>query len=481
MTRLSLHTPRGCLVLLALTIALLAPGTSAAQSPAAAPSASAGDENSFSTTPAPATTPATAFDPVAATQAYLDSVPADKRVKSDAYFEGGYWLQLWDFLLGVGVNLALLATGLSRRMRDFAERLVRFRPVQTFAYWVQYLLVTGLVTLPMTIYEGFFREKQYDLMNQSFLAWFGDQAKGLGLGLLFGGLVVTGLYGVVRRLPRTWVLWGAIAAIGFNIFGALIAPVYIAPLFNDYARLQDPVVAAPILSMARAEGVTVDNVWVFDASRQTKRISANVSGFANTMRISLNDNLLNRSSMAEIEPVMGHEIGHYVLHHVYKFILFLSVVIVIGFAILKWGFERVIAGRGAAWGIRGAGDTAGLPLALIIIASYFFVMTPVLNSYVRMQEAEADLFGINASGQPDGEAKVDLKLAEYRKLDPGPIEEILFFDHPSGRSRILMAMRWKAEHLAEVEANARRAAEADRQRGWSPQSAEAWAKAHEPK
>lgn len=421
------------------------------------------------------------FNPEAATQAYLDSVSADKRASSDAYFEGGYWLQLWHFLLVVGVNLGLLVTGASRRMRDLAERLVRFRPVQTAAYCVQYFIATTLVVFPMTVYEGFIREHQYGLSNQSFGAWFGDHAKVLGVGLLLGGLMVTGLYGVVRRLPRTWALWGASAAIGFVIFGALISPVYIDPLFNEYTRLEDPVVSASIQSLARAQGVAVDDIWVFDASRQTKRVSANVSGFAGTMRISLNDNLLSRSSMAEIEAVMGHEIGHYVLNHVYTFILFFGVVIVIGFALIKWGFERVANVHGAGWGIRGAGDVAGLPLALVIISAYSFVMTPVLNSYIRIQEAEADLFGINASGQPDGEGLVNLRLGKYRKLDPGPIEEILFFDHPSGRNRILMAMRWKAEHVAEAEANARRAAEADRLRGWSPQSAAEWAREHEPK
>ena len=429
----------------------------------------------------PARTIAWPFNPEAATQAYLDSVPADKRARSDAYFEGGYWLQLWHFLLVVGANLGLLVTGASRHMRDLAERLVRFRPVQTFVYCVQYFIATTLVVLPMTIYEGFIREHQYGLSNQSFGAWFGDHAKVLGVGLTLGGLAVTVLYVVVRRLPRTWALWGACAAIGFVIFGALISPVYIDPLFNEYTRLGDPVVSASIQSLARAQGVPVDDIWVFDASRQTKRVSANVSGFAGTMRISLNDNLLNRSSMAEIEAVMGHEIGHYVLNHVYTFILFFGVVIVIGFALIKWGFERIANVYGAGWGIRGAGDVAGLPLALVIISAYSFVMTPVLNSYIRIQETEADLFGINASGQPDGEGLVNLKLGEYRKLDPGPIEEILFFDHPSGRNRILMAMRWKAGHVAEAEAHARRAAEADRLRGWSPQSAAEWAREREPK
>lgn len=433
--------------------------------------------------PAAASSPArvAAFDPVAATNAYLATVTGEKRARSDAYFEGGYWLQMWDFLIGVAVNLALLASGLSRRMRERAEKLVRFRPARTMLYWGQYLLATSLIVFPMTVYEGFFREHAYGLSNQTFWAWLGDQGKGLGVGLVLGGLAVTALYGVVRRLPHSWALWGAFTMVALLIFGSLIGPVYVAPLFNDYTRLADPVVRGPILSMARAQGVPAEDVWVFDASRQTKRVSANVSGFAGTMRISLNDNLLNRSSLAEIEPVMGHEIGHYVLNHVYKSILFFGVVITLGFAFLRWSFERVTAKRGPAWGIRDAADPAGLPLALILLSVWFFLLTPVLNSWIRIQEAEADLFGVNASGQPDGEALVDLKLGEYRKLDPSQVEELLFFDHPSGRSRILMAMKWKAEHLEEAQANAARAAEDDRRRGWSPEAAEAWALEHAPR
>lgn len=428
---------------------------------------------------APAAT-AAAFDPVAATNTYLASVAGEKRARSDAYFEGGYWLQLWDFLLGVAVNLALLATGLSRRMRELAERLVRVRPVQTLLYWVQYLVVTSVVLFPMTVYEGFVRERAYGLANQGFGAWVVDQAKGLGVGLLLGGLFVTVLYAVVRRLPRTWALWGAVATLALVVFAVLIGPVFVAPLFNTYTRLSDPVVQGPILGLARAQGVTAGDVWVFDASRQTKRVSANVSGFAGTMRISLNDNLLNRCSLAEIETVMGHEVGHYVLNHVYKTIVFFALVIAIGFALLRWSFERVAAGRGARWGIRGADDPAGLPLALVLLSTYLFLLTPVLNSWTRTEEAEADLFGINSAGQPDGEARVDLMLGEYRKLDPSPLEEALLYDHPSGRSRILMAMRWKAEHLELAAANAARAATDDLRRGWSPASAEAWARAHAP-
>ena len=394
--------------------------------------------------------PSAAFDPVAATKAYLSKVAGEKRARSDAYFEGGYWLQLWDFLLGAAVAILLLATGWSAKMRDRAERWTRVKPLHAFLYWFQYLMATGLLLFPMTVYEGFVREHKYGLSTQTFGPWLGDQAKGLALGLVFGGILVAALYGVVRKLPRTWTLWGAVTFIVFLFFIQLIAPVFIAPMFNKYTRLSDPAVREPILRLARAEGVSVNDVWVMDASRQSTRVSANVSGFLGTERITLNDNLLARCSLPEIEAVMGHEIGHYVLHHTFKAMLFFSVLIVMGFSFLRWGFDQVMAWKGAKWGIRGIGDTAGLPLVALLFSAFFFILTPVTNTYIRTEEAEADLFGINASGQPDGEAEVDLKLGEYRKLDPGPVEEFLFFDHPSGRSRILMAMKWKAEHPGPV-------------------------------
>jgi STE24 endopeptidase len=462
---------------LSATLVLLAATHVAARESAVSPPATAAAPAAASET----TASGPAFDPVAATDAYLATVAGEKRARSDAYFEGGYWLQLWDFLLGVAVNLALLATGVSRRLRDLAVRATRFRPVQTALYWALYLVLTTVVLFPMAVYEGFFREHQYGLSNQHFGDWFGDQLKGLAVGLVLGAIAVTAIYAVVRRFPRTWAVGGAVTAIAFVIFVIMISPVYVAPLFNAYTRLADPVVSPSIVRMARAQGVPAEDVWVFDASRQTKRVSANVSGLGATMRISLNDNLLNRCSLAEIEAVMGHEIGHYVLHHIYKTALFLTLVIGVGFAFLRKAFDAVAAKKGAAWGITEPADPAGLPLALTLLAVYLFVLTPVLNTWTRVEEAEADLFGINASGQPDGEAEGDLKLGEYRKLDPSPLEEMLFFDHPSGRSRILMAMKWKAEHADEAARNAAHAAADDARRGWSPASAAEWSRQHEPK
>ena len=392
--------------------------------------------------------PSPTFDVVAATDAYLAEIPPAAKARSDAYFEGGYWLILWDFLYGAIIALILLQFGWSAAMRNLAERLTPLGPLRTALYWVQYLIVISILGFPLAVYEGYFREHQYGLATQTFGPWMFDQFKGLMINLIFGALVMAVLFGIVRKLPNTWWIWGAIVTLFFLIFAVLIGPVYILPLFNKVTRLTDPNVTQPILRLARANGIPANDIFEVDASRQTTRMSANVSGFGTTMRITLNDNLLRRGSPEEIQAVMGHEMGHYVLNHVYKAMLFFLVLIVVWFAALKWSLDWALRRWGARWQIRGIGDTAILPLVLLITALFFFILTPIFNTYVRTQEYEADMYGLNASRQPDGFAQAAIHLAEYRKMSPGPIEEIIFFDHPSGRNRILAAMRWKKENLA---------------------------------
>ena len=387
------------------------------------------------------------MDPEEATRAYLARMAPEKKKRSDAYFEGGYWLRLWEFLYGVAVAWLLLRLGWSAGMRNFAERAARVRPAQTFIYWGQYAAVTALLLFPLTVYRGFYREHQYGLATQTFGPWFGDRLKELAVLIVFGGLAVVVLYAVLRRAPKTWWIWGSLTAIVFVVLSFLISPVYFFPLFNKYTPLQDEAIRGPILSLARANGIPADNVYVMDASRQTTRISANVSGLFGTLRITLNDNLLKRCTLPEIEAVLGHEMGHYVLNHLYKGIVFQGILIVIGFAFIRSAFDALWRRRGGRWGVRGVTDVAGAPIFTLLIAVYLFVLTPVTNSITRTLEIEADMYGLNASRQPDGFAEVSLKLSDYRKLDPGKLEELVLYDHPSGRTRIFSAMRWKAEHL----------------------------------
>lgn len=386
------------------------------------------------------------FDVKAAVDTYLAKMPAAQRARSDAYFEGGYWPLLWDFLGTVIVMGVLLHFRWSARMRDLAEQMVRFRPLQTALYWIVFFVVASVLTFPLTVYEGYFREHKYGLSNQTFGPWMRDQIVMLAVGVVLGAILVVPLMGMVRRLGKNWWVWGALVTVVFFAFVTLIAPVYIAPLFNKYTRLEDPRIRDPILSMARANGIPATDVYEFDESRQSNRVSANVSGFANTLRISLNDNLLKRCTLPEIETTMGHEMGHYVLNHAYKGLVIYGVLVVIGFAFLNWGLNFSLSRWEEKWGVRGVTDVAVLPLAVIVLSVFSFLLTPVGNTIERTMEYEADMYGLNAARQPDGEANVDLLLGEYRKMDPGPVEEFIFYDHPSGRTRITAAMRWKAEH-----------------------------------
>ncbi len=391
------------------------------------------------------------FDAARATAGYLARVAGPARARSDAYFEGGYWLSLADLAWALGVSGLLLWLGLSARIRDWTAERTRSRTYQAILYVCAYVAITFAAEFPLAVYEGFFREHAYGLSNQSFAAWAGDTGIGLALTLVAAMIFVPLLYAAIRRARESWWLWGAGLAIAFQIVAAVIYPIYIAPLFNHYSPLPDSPLKTQILSLARASDIPADNVWVMDASRQSNRISANVSGFLGTTRITLNDNLLKQGTPDEILAVLGHEMGHYVMGHVLRGLLLTGLLTIIAFAFLHWGFRFAVEMFGGQWQVRRVDDIAGLPLLAALASLFFFVATPLTNSVIRTAEHQADIFGLNAVRKPDAFATAMLKLSTYRKLEPGKWEEVIFFDHPSGRTRVMDAMIWKKEHIRDVD------------------------------
>jgi STE24 endopeptidase len=398
--------------------------------------------------------PGPGFDVDKATQAYLDLLSPDQKAQSDAYFEGGYWLQLWGLLYGLVVAWILLRSGLSRRMRDIGQRISKRPFLSTMIYAALWLVLFSILSWPLGIYTGYFREHAYGLATQTFGEWSLDELKELLLSLVFIPPIIALLYAAVRKAGARWWVWAGAGTFVMTLFFMMIAPVYLDPVFNDYKPLRQGDVREQVLSLARANLIPTDNVVEFDASRQTTRISANVSGFLGTTRVALNDNLLDRTSEPEILAVMGHEMGHYVLNHGLRLVIYLSLVLTIGFWVVHCLFDKALARWGARFGVEGRTDPAGLPLALAILSLFMFLATPLTNSIVRQAEAEADAYGINSAQEPNGFAMAAMRLSTYRKIHPGPLEEIIFYDHPSGYARVHRSMSWLKEHQDNKTANA---------------------------
>ena len=399
----------------------------------------------------PAAAHAASFDVETATRAWLDTLQGPARAKSDAYFEGGYWLILWGTVISVLVDGLLLRFKLSAKFRDLGKRLFKRAAGVIWITALCYTLAGWAITLPWSIYTDFIREGQYGLMNQSLAGWFAENLISLALDLAIFPLLVMAVYGVIRRFPKNWWLLATGVIAAFLAFGMLIGPVYIAPLFNTYTELPAGPVRNRIVAMAQAKQIPSEHIYLFDASKQTKRISANVSGLGPTIRISLNDNLLNRSSEAEIAAVMGHEMGHYVLGHVLSSLLFLSLLAATILFLVSRIAPGLIAKYGERRAIRDIADPASLPVLGILIAVFSLLATPLTNTLVRVNESQADAFGLDAAKEPDAFASIAMKLSEYRKIEPDPIEEALFFDHPSGATRVRMSMQWKQDHVPDAQ------------------------------
>lgn len=449
-------------VLMGLALCVGASTGMAQDSDAATPSESTVTANARELPPGlqvpDAARPTPDFDAARATQAYIDLLTPAQREKSDAYFEGGYWLQLWGLLYGLVVAWMLLASGAARWMRDRARRISRRPFVATLIFAAMFILANAVLNLPMSLYQGFFREHQYGLATQTLAAWLGDQGKGLGFGLLLGAPLIALLYWALRRAGDRWWVWASGILLGFIVLVGTVAPVYIAPAFNKYEPLAEGPLRESLLSLARANRIPAQNVYAFDASKQTTRISANVSGLFGTTRISLNDNLLNGTSEPEILAVMGHEMGHYVLNHSTRGIIYLTLTFAFALWLTHLGLNAVLRRWGTRYGIEDRADPAGLPLLMAVLAIALFLLTPVSNTITRQAEAEADMFGLDAAREPHGFASAAMRLSTYRKIEPGAFEEFWFYDHPSGYDRVRRSMEWLAENLDDPKVQASAAA-----------------------
>ena len=386
------------------------------------------------------------FNPEQATQAWLATLGPEATARSNSYFEGGYIIDFASTALSIVVAGLLLVIGWARGVRTWLEQKLKWFPLVAFGSSLFYILVSSVLTFPFSYYVGFVRQHEYNLSTQDFGAWFNEQLIGLALGVVIGSLFLTVLYLIIRAARKTWWIWGSVVTIGFAAVMSMLFPVFIAPMFNTSTPMEQSELRDSIIAMAQANGVPADNVYVYDRSRQTNSISANVSGFGPTTRISLADTLLERGSPEAVRAVMAHEIGHYVLRHNVSGLIFSSMIILFSFAFVHFTFSW--ASKNERWGIRDISDPAGLPLIMVLLSVVGLITSPLQRTLVYFNEQQADMFGLNAAREPDGFAEASVLLSEYRKMEPTALEEFFFYDHPSGWNRVHNAMVWKAHEIA---------------------------------
>ncbi len=390
---------------------------------------------------------AAAFDVDHATALYLATLGPVARARSDAYFDGRVWIDIVSSLLTVLVCWMILRSGVLVRCRD-ALRRSGYRPwMVMLTVSVLFLVCLTLIELPWTILIDFVRERRFGLMNQSFGGWLGQQAIAALLTLILGGGLLTVINAVMRMFPRHWWLVGAgVVGLCVALLG-LVAPVFITPLFNTYTELPAGPLRTRIGAMAAANAIPAENIYQFDASRQSNRISANVSGLGPTVWISLTDNMLKQTTVPEAVAIVGHEMGHYVLGHVWRDVVFVTLLSALELWLLAKLGPMAIALGGRRRAVRGIDDPAALPVLVGVLTGLSLLFLPITNTQTRLAESEADAFGLNAAREPDGFAASAMKVSTYRKIAPPAIEEALFYDHPSGLTRVRMAMQWKKDHV----------------------------------
>ena len=347
---------------------------------------------------------------------------------------------LWrfaDFFIGIGILAVILFSGLSAKLRDRAQRARRPFLV-VWLYLVLFLAVEYLLSLPFNIYRNYLVETDFGFMNQSFLEWWGEDLLGLLIGMIIGVVPVWFLYWLINR-SRAWWAWFSLGAIPFLVFMMVVAPVVISPLFNDFRPLDDPAIEQRILALADKAGVEGADVFQVDASKQSSKVNAYVTGLFGSKRIVLYDNLTRNFEPDEVEFVMGHEIGHYVMHHVW-----ISLLVIVGFlAVSLWLMNRliqpVIIRFHRRFGFDRLGDIASLPLVLIFITVIGFLFKPVTNGLSRHFEHQADIYGMeitDVSGESAAIAFDKLSALNLADPDPNPLVEFWFYSHPSLASRM---------------------------------------------
>jgi STE24 endopeptidase len=369
------------------------------------------------------------------------TLPPDKLAKAQALHRIRVALDFGATLWGIVVLALILQLGIAVRMRNFAVNISKNRWAQGFTFFFLFLMLTTLLNLPLDMYGQHLRTA-YGLSVQHWESWFGDQGKSFALAFTFGGLGVMLLFFLIRKFPRRWWLWLWFPAMAFTLLAVFASPYIIDPLFNKFEPLSNTnpeLVAQLERVVARGKGIDIppQRMYLMKASEKVTTLNAYVTGFGASKRVVVWDTSIAKGTPDEILFIFGHEMGHYVLGHIVKGILFSFVFILVSFFLGFHLFQFLLRRFGKQWGIANQDDWAALVVFVLVLSVISFLGEPIDNSYSRAHEHAADVYGeevihgIVADPQATGQAAFQL-LGDNSLVDPNPSPFVEFWtgSHP---------------------------------------------------
>ncbi len=361
--------------------------------------------------------------------------PSEKTLR---FYYSGNVLWVVKVLWGLFVPALVLFTGFSARLRNWARAIGRKWFFVIAVYVALYFVVEYVLDFPLSYYLGFVRQHEYGLSNQSFEQWFGDSLKALMVAVVMGILFLWVPYLLLKKSPRRWWLYTSVAAVPFLALVMLIQPILIAPLFDDFGPMKDKALEAEILQLADRAGIDGGRVFEVNKSEDTEAMNAYVGGLLDTKRIVLWDTLLHKLDRQQVLAVMGHEMGHYVLGHIWKLIALLSVLILVALYAIHLSLNFLIRRYQHRFGFSEPSDIASLPLLLLLISVFSLALRPVAFAYTRHIERESDRFGveITRSNYAMASALASLQDENLAHPRPGVVFVLLRSWHPPIAERI---------------------------------------------
>ena len=373
----------------------------------------------------------------------------EERGRARSYSRARYRLHFIGFAWSVIVLLGFLASRAAPRLRDLAEQRSRKRFVHFLFVLVPLGALQALLELPIGVSRQRLAQ-DYGLSVQSWTSWLADWLKEGAIALAIGIPVIWLVYAAIRRSPRRWWLAVGLASIPVTIALVFLAPLVLDPLFFRFEKLEQsrPALVSQIETLTRRAGLEIprDRIFEMNASAKRRSVNAYVTGFGRSKRVVIWDTTLQKMTPEETLHVFGHEMGHFVLRHVWKGILLSCLLL----TALLYGVHRtaewIVEHRGARWDIRSVADFASLPLLALLLAVFAELALPLSNAYSRRVEHDADIFALEATYGVVPDAR-RVAVASFQKLGeinlsdpaPSPFIRMWLYSHPPIAERIAFA------------------------------------------